>query len=78
MQKDPLKGLEYGGHDQEKIGSDVGCLRSLNLALLANWMWRFKMEGTNLWLKCMNVWHNISGLDSKPIARLIDAVLCIF
>lgn len=27
------------------------------------------MECKNLWLNCINAWHNISGIDGKAIAK---------
>nr|KAJ0197312.1 hypothetical protein LSAT_V11C700354610 [Lactuca sativa] len=57
-----VKPKKYGG-----LG--IGCLRSLNLALLSKWKWRLKTETNSLWSKCVKYWHKISCIDGKRIAK---------
>ncbi|KAI3721405.1 hypothetical protein L2E82_32415 [Cichorium intybus] len=76
--------LWSGGEDNKKIhwvswdmvakakvhgGLGVGSLRSLNLALLAKWWWRLKVEKQNLWAVCIKAIHNVKGGDGSPIAK---------
>ncbi|MFS7935032.1 hypothetical protein Hanom_Chr05g00398661 [Helianthus anomalus] len=42
-------------------GLGVGCLRIQNLALIAKWLWRWRMEPKALWVKCIMAIHRIDN-----------------
>nr|KAJ0200215.1 hypothetical protein LSAT_V11C600306310 [Lactuca sativa] len=53
--------------DKESGGLGVGSLKSLNIALLCKWIWRFKSENSSLWKQAKCGIHNLSR---KPIYNL--------
>ena len=53
--------------EKEKGGLGVGSLSSLNLSLLAKWIWRFKRDPNTLWRNVINGLHN---LGRKPLNKL--------
>nr|KAJ0202709.1 hypothetical protein LSAT_V11C500285080 [Lactuca sativa] len=50
-------------------GFGVGDLRSMNIALLAKWWWRFRVEQNSLWSSCIRALHNTRGIDGMAFAR---------
>ena len=54
---------------KNKGGLGVGCLRVINIALMAKWVWRLKNESTCLWSKCVKAWHNIKEVDGRRLAK---------
>ncbi|KAL4585017.1 hypothetical protein LXL04_009630 [Taraxacum kok-saghyz] len=53
----------------QRGGLGVAGLEMLNLALLAKWISRYKNENNSLWKNCIQAWHNVRGIDGKPITR---------
>lgn len=54
---------------KQKEGLKIGCLKTLNLALLAKCLWCLKMESYSLWSNCIKAWHNITCINGKIIAK---------
>lgn len=50
-------------------GLGVGCLSSLNLALLAEWWWSLKVDHNSLWSWCIISIHNLKGIDGEKMAK---------
>ncbi|XP_035837136.1 uncharacterized protein LOC118485030 [Helianthus annuus] len=55
---------EYGG-----LG--VGCLRIQNLALIAKWLWRWRMEPKALWVKCIKAIHRLDNSADEVKANRV-------
>lgn len=50
-------------------GLGVNSLALANLALLAKWWWRIKVEVNSFWVSCIKACHNISLFDGEPLAK---------
>lgn len=50
-------------------GLGVGCLLTMNIALLAKWLWRLKVEDKSLWKRCISAIHKIKGFDGASVAK---------
>lgn len=50
-------------------GLGVGCLNSLNIALLSKWWWRLKSEKYSFWGSCIKAIHGLKGVDGESLAK---------
>lgn len=45
---------------KEKGALSMGALQDLNLALMAKWWWRYKLDSTSLWSQVITKIHNLA------------------
>ncbi|KAJ9565851.1 hypothetical protein OSB04_001817 [Centaurea solstitialis] len=51
-------------NSHEKGGLGIGSLQALNVALLAKWWWRYRLEDSALWRKVIDAIHDVHGCSS--------------
>ncbi|KAL7602873.1 hypothetical protein Lser_V15G17522 [Lactuca serriola] len=52
-------------------GLGVGSLQALNLALMAKWWWRHKLDNTSLWSQVITSIHNLSDKPANHLSKKI-------
>lgn len=58
------------GKTKAKGGLGVGFLQSLNIALLAKWWWKLKVEVNSFWCSCIKDLHKTNCINGKPFSKM--------